>query len=227
VRALQKQQRAGLEIVYGLDRTEDPQNGGVQAITRTPEVFDYIYKNFALVSSDEHADGHYVLRPKNEPSQTVMDSLKFTTLQQTQDSGLVKLNLPTMCGLVRVEMRVGYNRNPKLFRPSGVEVRLKNGDERVWQGVIRPLEPNQKFSTYISPLQPAQFHKVFGSEPIRGIQWDKLEYQSSATDLLGSKASRVEMYSLDCLDPQRFGEPVLPLPPTPPTPVELPSVPPL
>lgn len=27
--------------------------------------------------------------------------------------------------------------------------------------------------TYISPLQPALFHKVFGHEPIRGIHWDK------------------------------------------------------
>ena len=208
VRALQKQQHAGLEIVYGLDRTEDPVTGGVQAITRTPEVFEYIYRNFALVSNDEHADGHYLLRQMDEPPQVVMESLKFTTLQQTLDSGLVKLILPSSCGLVRLEMRLGYDREPKLFRPSGVAVELKNGDERVWQGVIPPLEPNQKFVTYISPLQTAQFHKVFGHDPVRGVQWDKLEYQSSPTDLLGSKANRVEIYSLDCLDPQKFGEPI-------------------
>jgi hypothetical protein len=213
LRALQKQQHAGLEIVYGLDRTDDTLTGGVQAITRTPDVFEYIYRNFALVSSDEHADGHYVLRPMNEPPQVVVESLNFTTLQQTPESGLVKLNLPSTCGLVRLEMKLGYNRNPQFFRPSGVEVDLKNGDERVWQGMIRPLEPNQKFVTYISPLQPAQFHKVFGHEPVRGIQWDKLEYQSSPTDLLGSKASHVEIFSLDCLDPQKFGEPILPLQP--------------
>jgi hypothetical protein len=216
LRALQQQQRAGLEIVYGLDRTDDPFTGGVQAISRTPEVFEYIYRNFALVSNDEHADGHYVLRAMDAPTQVVTESLKFTTLQQAPDSGLEKLNLPSTCGLVRLEMKLGYNRDPQLFRPSGVEVRLKNGDERVWQGVIRSAEPNQKFVTYISPLPPAQFHKVFGHEPIRGIQWDKLEYQSSPTDLLGSKASHVEIFSLECLDPQKFGEP---------TPSESPSVP--
>jgi hypothetical protein len=218
LRALQNQQHAGLEIVYGLDRTDDPLTGGVQAITRTPEVFEYIYKNFSLVSNDEHADGHYVLRPMNEPPQVVVESLKFTTLQQTLDSGLVKLNVPSTCGLVRLEMKLGYNRDPQIFRPSGVDVRMNNGDERVWQGVIRPLEPNQKFVTYISPLQPAQFHKVFGHDPIRGIQWDKLEYQSSPTDLLGSKASHVEIFSVDCLDPQKFGEPILPLQPIPSAP---------
>jgi hypothetical protein len=218
LKSLQKQQHAGLEIVYGPDRTDDPLTGGVQAITRTPEVFEYIYKNFSLVSNDEHADGHYVLRPMDAPPQVVVESLKFTTLQQAPESGLVKLNLPSTCGLVRLEMKLGYSRSPTLFRPSGVEIRLKNGDERVWQGVIRPLEPNQKIVTFISPLQPSQFHKVFGHDPIRGIQWDKLEYQSSPTDLLGSKASHVEIFSLDCLDPQKFGEPILP--PTQPTPSE-------
>jgi hypothetical protein len=216
VRALEKQQRAGVEIVYGPDRTDDPLTGGVEAITRTPEVFEYIYKNFSLASSDAHADGHYILHPMDEPSQTVTEPLKFTTLQQTLDSGLVKLNLPTTCGLVRLEMRFEYDRNPKLFRPSGVEVRLKNGDEPLWHGLIRPLEPNQKFSTYVSPMEPAQFYRVFGREPIRGIQWDKIEYQSSPTDILGSRASHVEIFSVDCLDPQKFGEPQLPSQPLPP-----------
>lgn len=215
LRALQKQQHAGLEIVYGLDRTDDPWSGGVQAITRTPDVFEYIYRNFALVSNEEHADGHYILRPVYEQPQAVIEPLKFTAVQKSLDSGLVRLDLPSTCGLVRLEMKLVYNRSPKLFRPSGIEVRLNNGDTRVWQGMIRPLEPNQTFVTYISPLSPTQFHKVFGHEPIRGIQWDKLEYQSSPTDLLGSKASHVEIFSLECLDPQKFGEPILPQQPVP------------
>jgi hypothetical protein len=207
LRALQKQLHAGLEIVYGPDKTDDPLSGGVQAITRTPEVFEYIYKNFALANNDEHADGHYILRAIDVPPQVVMETLKFAILQQASDSGLVKLNVPSTCGLVRLEIKLGYNRNPQFFRPSGIEVRLNNGDERVWQGVIRPVEPNQKFVTYISPLQPSQFHKVFGHDPIRGLQWDKLEYQSAPTDLLGAKANHVEIFSVDCLDPQKFGEP--------------------
>jgi hypothetical protein len=205
--ALQKQHHAGFEIVYGLDRTDDPLTGGIQAITRAPQVFEYIYKNFSLVSSDEHADGHYILRAMDAPPQPVMESLQFTTLQQTAESGLVKLNLASTCGLVRLEMKLGYDRNPQFFRPSGIEVGLNNGDVRVWHGVIPLLQANQKFVTYISPMPLAQFHKVFGHEPIRGIQWDKLEYHSSPTDLLGAKASHVEIFSLDCLDPQKFGEP--------------------
>jgi len=223
VRSLQRQQQAGLEIVYGLDRTDDPMTGGVQAITRTPEVFDYIYKHFALASNDEHADGHYVLRPTSEPPPVVVESLKFETVQRSPDSGLLKLSLPSTCGLVRLEMKFGYDRNPQYFRPSGVEFYLKNGDARIWKGVIRPLELDQKFVTYISPLQPEAFHKVFGGEPIQGLAWDKLEYKSLPTDLLGSKASRVDIFSIDCVDPQKFGVPILPQ--TQPAPAESPSLP--
>jgi hypothetical protein len=223
VRALQKQRQAGLEIVYGLDRTDDPLSGGVQAITRTPEVFEYIYKHFTLGSNDEHADGHYVLRPMDEPQQVVVEPLKFEILRRTSDSGLLKLSLPSTCGLVRLEMKLGYDRNPQFFRPSGVELRLNSGDARLWQGVIRPLEFDQHFVTYISPLQPAQFHKVFGREPIQGLPWDKLEYQSSPTDLLGSKANRIDIFSIECMDPQKFGVPAIPQ--TPPTPAEAPAVP--
>src|SRR5207249_7670700 len=53
VRALDRQRRAGLEIVYGLDIPV----GGLQATTRSPTVFEYVYKNFEIVSSGEHADG--------------------------------------------------------------------------------------------------------------------------------------------------------------------------
>ena len=77
----------------------------------------------------------------------------------------------------------------------------------MWQGSIRALEPNQKFVTYISPLQPNEFHRVFGREPVRGVHWDKLEYRSAPADLLGAKATRVEISGLECLDPQKFGEP--------------------
>ena len=67
LRALQRRRRMGLEIVFGPDRTADPLTGGVQAITRTPNVFEYIYRNFALVSAAEHPGGHYVLRSVDEP----------------------------------------------------------------------------------------------------------------------------------------------------------------
>jgi hypothetical protein len=206
LKALQRRRQAGLEILFGPDRTDDLRTGGVQAITRTPNVFEYIYRNFALVSQDVHADGHYVLAPVDEPLPVRVEPLKFSKMQESLGSGMVKLTTPSTCGLIRVEMQLGYTRRSRFLRLSGIHVYLSDGDQRVWQGSIRALEPNQKFVTYISPLQPSVFHKVFGREPVRGVRWDKLEYRSAPADLLGAKATRVEIFGLECLDPQKFGE---------------------
>ena len=213
LKALQRRRTAGLEILYGPDRTEDPLTGGVQAITRTPNVFEYIYRNFTLATADVHTDGHYLLVPLDEPQPVPVERLKFSKMQDSLGSGMVKLQTPSTCGLIRVEIELGYTRRSRFLRLGGVDVSINNGDQRVWQGSIRALEPNQRFVTYISPLEEGVFHKVFGREVVHGVRWDKLEYRSATTDMLGAKATRVEIFDLECLDPQKFGEvtPVTPV----------------
>src|SRR5688572_2028402 len=206
LKALQRRRQAGLAILYGPDRAEDSLYGGMQAITRTPNVFEYIYRNFSLASEGVHADGHYVLAPVDEPSPVRIEPLKFSKMQDSLGSGMVRLTTPSTCGLIRVEMQLAYTRRSYFLRLSGVHVSLSDGDHRVWEGSIRALEPNQRFVTYISPLESSAFHKVFGTEPVRGVRWDKLEYRSAPTDLLGAKATHVEVYGVECLDPQKFAE---------------------
>src|SRR5262249_18701430 len=43
--ALENKRTANLAILYGLD---DAKTGGAQAITRTPRIFEYIYRHFEL-----------------------------------------------------------------------------------------------------------------------------------------------------------------------------------
>jgi hypothetical protein len=220
LRQLQQRRRMGLEIVFGPDRIDDPLTGGVQAISRTPNVFEYIYRNFALVSNVDHTDGHYLLRSFNEPRPVRIEPLKFSRPHEALDSGTIKLDAPTTCGIVRLDMQLNYTRRSQILRTSGIDVYLSNGDQRVWQGSIRALELNQRFITYISPLQQNRFHKVFGREPVQGVPWDKLEYRSVPADLLGAKASHVQIFALDCFDPDKFGEveSSLSLTPSSPTP---------
>jgi hypothetical protein len=203
LKALERRRQTGFEILYGPDKTDEI-TGGVQAITRTPGVFEYIYRNFALVSENIHADSHYVLAPVEEPPPIRIEPLKFSKMQDSLASGMVRLTTPSTCGLIRVEMQLAYTRRSHFLRLSGVHVSLNDGDRRVWQGSVRALEPNQKFVTYISPLDPRDFHKVFGREPVRSVRWDKLEYRSAPTDLLGAKATHVEVFGVECLDPQKF-----------------------
>ena len=206
IRALDERRQAGLEIVYGPDRTSVPPVGGLQAVSQTPLIFDYLYRHFEVVSNKEHADGHYILRPRLQPRDVAIEPLAFSIPQQVANSGIVKLRDPSACGLVFLRVRIEYAKNPQIFRPSGIELSLSNNDQLVWQGSIRPLELNKSFVTLVSPLPPAIFHKVFGNGPIQSVKWDKLAYHASASDLLGSTANRISVETLACVDPQKFVE---------------------
>jgi hypothetical protein len=119
---------------------------------------------------------------------------------------MLKLSTPSNCGLVRVQMRLEYARNPQIFRPSGIEINLRDGDQLVWHGSVTPLEPDQTFVTHLSPLPPATFHRVFSQDPVPSIKWDTIEYRNLPADALGSRANRIEVETLHCLDPQKFAE---------------------
>src|SRR5437867_306924 len=108
VRALDSRRRAGLEIIYGPDNGAVPSVDDVQAITRTPVIFEYIYKHFELATNEEHADAHYILRPRLEPREVVTEPFKFSIPQHSPDSGILRLDAPSTCGLVLLEIRMNY-----------------------------------------------------------------------------------------------------------------------
>jgi hypothetical protein len=210
VRALDQRRRAGLEIVYGPDEGGTPAVGDVEAITRTPIIFEYLYKHFELAGNGEHADAHYILRPRPQPREVATEPLKFSIPQQSSDSGILRLDAPSTCGLVLLEIRIDYAKNPHVFRPGGIELTFSNKDQLVWHSSIKPLAPNGSFVTYISPLPPARFHQVFSQGPVQGVQWDKIEYHASSTDLLGSRATFIHVRAAQCVDPNKFVEAVTP-----------------
>jgi hypothetical protein len=209
IRALDSRRRTGLEIVYGLDKGAVPPVDGVQAITRTPVIFGYLYKHFELASNEEHADAHYILRPRLQPRDAAMEQLKFWMPQQSPDSGILRLDAPSACGLVLVEIRIDYAKNPRIFRPAGIELSFSNNDQLVWQGSITPLALNESFVTYVSPLPAARFHQVFGQDPVQGVQWDKIAYHASGADMLGSRASFIHVGGIQCVDPGKFVGPAV------------------
>ena len=81
----------------------------------------------------------------------------------------------------------------------------------MWQGAVRPLKPSETFVTYISPLPPQTFHKVFGEGPVQNMKWDKLEYHAFRADFLGSPATRIDVTAIRCVDPEKFVEATVPL----------------
>jgi hypothetical protein len=175
-------------------------------ITQTPGIFEYLYSHFGLASTDEHADGHYILRGRESQRNISREPITFAATHELADRGVLKLAAPTTCGLMRLQLDVEYARDPFIYRPSGLELILSDGDQQVWQGVIQPPEPNHTFTTYISPLTPATFHKVFGEGSIPSVNWNKAEYRPLPSDLLGSHPDRIRIDKIQCLDPQRFAD---------------------
>jgi len=205
IQALDRQRLQGLDIIYGTDADLVPHDFGTQAITRTPRIFEYLYDNFELVNSEDHSDGHYKIRERHLRRQVSLEELRFSIPSQLVDSGTLKLSTPSTCGLLRLQMRINYTNNLFVFRPSGIEMTLKNAENVVWKGSVRAIEPNQTFVTYVSPLPAAKFPKVFSEDPIQSDKWDTIEYRSSPADKLGAVARRIQIETVHCLDPQKFG----------------------
>ena len=207
IQALDRQRQAGMEIIYGPDMGAVTYTGGALAITRTPDIFEYLYRHFELAGNEDREDGHYKLHELSQPRDVAIESLPFSVPHQVAESGILKLNAPSNCGVVRIRLQIDYTKNTLIFRPSGIELNLSDGDRLVWQGSIMPLEPNHSFLTYVSPLPREGFHNVFGQGPVDSVKWDKVEYRSLPADVLGSKASRIRIETIQCLDPQKFVEP--------------------
>jgi len=53
------------------------------------------------------------------------------------------------------------------------------------------------------------FHKVFGQDPVQGVQWDKIAYHASSADMLGSRASLIHVGAIQCVDPEKFVGPAV------------------
>ncbi|PYR99881.1 MAG: hypothetical protein DMG12_19345 [Acidobacteria bacterium] len=206
IKALERQRPVGLDVVYGLDSVAVWPVDGIQTISRLPLIFEYLYKHFELTSPAENTDGHYILQQREHTREVVFRDLPFTASRFDDTSGMLRLAQPTMCGLLRLEMKMTYSPADFFLRPSGVEFNISKGDESVWAGYTRALSMNQNFATYFSLVKPKLFYRFFKQGPIPGKSWDTLAYRPWSTDVLGSAPQQVEISRLQCVDPRMFVE---------------------
>lgn len=204
VQALHRQRQSPLEILLNDEAAQGLSPQGVQGLTYRPVLFDYMYRNFELTPNSGTPEGLHLLRAGFETRNVVTEPLRFAVLQRSIDSGVLQLSMPSTCGLIRVEAILSHDRNAQIFRPAGLQLRLKSGSQQIWQGALPSLDPGNVVASLITPLPKGTLHRVFGQEPVAAPTWDVLEYESQPTDFLGSPASSVEILNLHCLDPQRF-----------------------
>jgi hypothetical protein len=210
VATLEKQRRRGMEFVYGLDMRSARGNDGVQEITRSPIIFEYLYRSFALASGEERTDGYYLLRLRPAPRIAHEEELLFVTRRQTTAFGVLELRSPSTCGLLRLDLRVKYDDSLYRFKRAGIDLSFSSSDQVLWQGAVKPVENDPVYSTYVSLLHPSMFYKVFGDAAVPGTKWNRLEYRASPTDMLGSRPVMIEVAHVYCVGPEM---PVEPAPP--------------
>lgn len=178
----------------------------IHAVTHTPGIFEYLYRHFGLVGNEDHAEGPYALHERYEPRDAPLQTLAFTTPQQLPDQGMLKLTAPTTCGIVRLEMRIEYEKDTRIFRPAGVELSLRNSGQLAWKGSVMPLSLDHASVSIITTLPDDAFQSMFNQRPLQTPKWNTIEYNSSPSDLLGAKARRVRIEKMQCLDAGRFVE---------------------
>jgi hypothetical protein len=210
IEAVDKRRQQGLDVIYesaGLF----PRGDGIQSITRTPRIFEYLYRNFEFIGNQDRSTGSFELRQRREPREIPDEPLQFSVPQQLTDSGTLRLSTASACGVIKLQVRLRYNKSPLLFRPSGVQLTMRGGGQTIWTGSVRPLETNETFTTYISPLPQATFHTVFGPDPVAVRKWDEIEYRYQPAGLLGARPTRITVEAIQCLDPEKFIERERPL----------------
>jgi hypothetical protein len=194
--ALDQRSGEGLEVALA----------DIRGITRTPEIFEYLYRHFGLVGNVDHGDGPFEIRERHELRDTTMAQLPFSTPQQLPDQGMLKLTAPTTCGIVRLEMRMEYEKDPLIFRPSGVELSLRNSGQLVWTGSTVPLQLDHSSVALVTTVPEGSLQSLFTQEPLQTPKWNTIEYSSSAADILGARARRIRIEKVQCMDPGRFVE---------------------
>jgi hypothetical protein len=204
IQALDRHRPESLNVANEPDEDGVAQSEHVQAITRTPRIFEYLYKHFELAGNAGTADGLYKLRERYPSAEPVLAPIEYSVPRQLADRGEMNLMADSTCGLVRLQMQIDYAKSPLLFRPQGVELNLSDKGEFVWRGVIQPLAFNEPFTTYISTLPAKDFRSVFGQSPIQSGKWNRIEYSTLPADALGSRAEKIRIEAIQCVDPQKY-----------------------
>lgn len=175
-----------LAVVYGVDNIASKAIDDVQAVTRTPLIFDYLYQHFRLQGRAAFADGYYVLnRDTESPRQLIGTDVK--------QSGAAA------CNLLRLTLQMDYSVRRHIGRPTPIQLLFSKDGKPFLKTTVVALKANEPFSTYISLIPPDHFHELFGSGPIPPTEWDKIDVSPRPSDWLGVAPSRVDIRRIECL----------------------------
>lgn len=136
---------------------------GVEHITRSPLIFDYLLRNFELKNNQLHLNGCVVLKPRQKPIDLPLTINNFETIKNDEFQRLVLSNT-TDCTLVRIKMSIDYPPTIILGRAAPVEVQVMHDTVQVALQRIIPIEVGEDFETYVYLKPTSTSYKLF--EPL-------------------------------------------------------------
>lgn len=195
-----KKTAGSLDVVYGLDGFATWAVDDVQAITRVPIIFDYLYRNFELMSQRRYGAGYYILRQRRRPVTLAGVGIHGTVTRTATSNISFTPTQPAICSLVRLTVEVHYSVASVLGRPDAFHLAFFNKGKEVEHSDMVTLETGKAFTTYVSLIDANRFYQVFGHGHIQTKSWDKLQISPRATGLFEVLPSRVSLIGVGCID---------------------------
>lgn len=188
-----------LEVIYGLDGLPTWRVDGVQSISRSPVLVEYLLTEFRPEPERVLDGGYLLLRRRDSPR-----SLSWRRLPLREVSGgrsiSVDFDRPERCPLLRLELELDYPRLAKLTWAAGVRVRGESAGEPVLSSRLVAVEAGRPFSTYLSPLSGASFAALFGDVPTSAAPpLDRLVLEAEDPGPFGVRPRRIRVAGVACL----------------------------
>jgi hypothetical protein len=195
--------KANLEILYGLDGVVSLSIDGVQNITRSPRIFEYIYKNFELKTRDLFGKGYMLLKARPERQDMTSASLAFSAEKATSNLYIYRFEEPTRCSMMRLTPKIDYPFTSLFGRPNNFLVEFWSNGKRFLKTGMVTIEPGKPFSTYISLVDSTKFDSYFTDEPVQTKPLDTVQIKIQPTGLFGVNPDSLELTKLECINFQR------------------------
>ncbi len=186
-------------VIYGLDSVVSWPVDGVQNITRVPVIFEYLYRNYELSSSQPYGQGYYLLKPRSQPVNFQMTSLLFTAEKLDSAHLQIKLDNPVRCSLVQLNLQINYPITSFIGRPDALHVQFLHGQTEKEGSDLVAIETGKEFATYVSLIDAANFYQVFGADQVQTKNWDELRIGPRTTGPFEVFPSLVDVKSIGCI----------------------------
>ncbi|KAB8143370.1 hypothetical protein F8S13_10150 [Chloroflexia bacterium SDU3-3] len=186
-------------IIYGIDFGMPDQ---VDNITRTPQIFEYIFNNFERVDDSLYKKNYFLLKPRKQPIAFPTKAISSAT--EDSNNGRITINLkePATCTLVKVRMSVRYPLTSSLGRPTplSIKLRLKGGD--ILERRIPAIDVGKEFATYVYVGNAADFPSMFahnGKNADAQI-FDSIQFSTTSLGFMSVPPSSFQVGGIDCID---------------------------